>query len=1055
MKKLLLAVATLLLPFAITAQNVFSEYQDGRIWLQVKNDVRINLPLVEDPQNLPMGTLPFLSSIGKDHPLTHLSRPFFAAKNSPQLQRTYLLEFSDQANVMNIIAELRQTGQVDCAERVPLNHSTLTPNDPSYGSEWHLGVINAASAWNYFSTGSSIKIAIVDNAVDRNHTDLSGNLWTNPGEIANNNIDDDGDGYIDDINGYDVADNDNNPNPPNNTFDHGTHCAGIASAKTNNSTGIASIGFSCKLMAVKATANSASASSVTNGYDGVVYAVAAGADVISMSWGGTGTSSIAQNVITWASQQGVVLVAAAGNSNTNTMFYPAAYTECIAVAATNSNDTKASFSNYGTWVDISAPGNNIYSTLPSNQYGNMSGTSMACPMVAGLCGLMLSLNPSLTPADVRNCLTSSATNINAMNSSYIGMLGAGRIDAAAAMACISGTLNWPPNALFTANVTTVTAGGQVTFTDQSVYNPTSWSWSFPGGTPSSYNGQNPPPIVYNTPGTYNVSLTATNANGSDVQTNTNYITVTAASGCMKINLPAPSAWTPVNYYTGTTVGQDGWINGMNAYLDKEKAMYFDASASPYTQLVNVWVAFGLAYSANPAKTVAMKIYDGTSGSPGAQIGSTVTATMGQIMSDVAGNFYTEYSFVNTPVTLPVSKKFFVSMDLTNLQWQSGVHDTLSIVSNSAGQTTPSAIWEKQSDNLWYQYTTAGSWNLSASLYIHPFLTGANSVANITATPLTLCAGDQVSFDATGSTFEDTLLWYFPGTTPTISNNIQQNIIYNTAGNYQAILYIVGGGCHLFDSAFVNITVNPNPSLAVTLNPSTNSVCSGTPVQMSASGASSYTWTPATYLSATTGANVTSTPTASISYNVQGTGANGCVSNSSININVDDPPAGNIVESATFVCVGMPVVFDGSNSSSATSFSWSFPGGTPSSSTASSETVTYGAAGNYSATLIVTNACGVDTIVSQVIGVGCTGIDPVVITEPSAFYNSEMQQVELQLPVTDGTYRLVVFNSLGQAVKTVETSAAQEFISTANLAAGVYTLQIISGDSMHATKFVKN
>jgi PKD repeat protein len=188
---------------------------------------------------------------------------------------------------------------------------------------------------------------------------------------------------------------------------------------------------------------------------------------------------------------------------------------------------------------------------------------------------MLSLNPSLTPADIRNCITSTAANINSQNPSYIGQLGSGRINANAAMQCISSTLNWPPVANFTANVTTVTAGGNVQFTDLSVYNPTTWSWSFPGGTPATFNGQNPPPIVYNTPGTYNVSLTVSNGNGNDVQTNTNYITVTAASGCEMINYPIPSGWTLTNYYTGTTVGQDGWINGMNVYLDQEFMLHLD------------------------------------------------------------------------------------------------------------------------------------------------------------------------------------------------------------------------------------------------------------------------------------------------------------------------------------------------------------------------------------------------------------------------------------------------------------------------------------------------
>ena len=1049
MKKLVLAAVVALMSVTAFAQQVFPDYQDGKIWFKVKEDVRINQSLEENPRNLPFGTLPFLGAVTKSHDVTNLSRPFFAAKNSPMLQRTFLLEFTDHAAVMDIISELRATGKVEYAERVPLDRTCLTPNDPSYGSQWHLSLINSASAWNYFSAGSNIKIAIVDDAVERTHSDLSANLWVNPGEIASNGIDDDGNGYIDDINGYDVGSNDNNPNPPNSSFSHGTHVAGISSARSNNSTGIASIGFSCKLIAIKATT---SASAITNGYDGIVYAVAAGADVINMSWGGTGSSTTAQNVITWASQQGVVLVAAAGNSNVNTMFYPAAYTECIAVAATSSNDAKASFSNYGSWVDISAPGNNIYSTYYNNTYANNSGTSMASPLVAGLAGLMLSLNPGLTPADIRNCITSTAVNINSQNPSYIGQLGTGRIDANAAMSCISATLLLPPVAMFTANVTTVTAGGQVNFTDQSLYNPASWSWSFPGDTPASYNGQTPPPIVYNTPGTYNVTLTVTNANGSDVQTNTNYITVNAASGCLKINLPTPVGWTPVNYYTGTSVGSDGWINGMNVYLDKEKAMYFDASASPYTQMVNLWVAFGLAYSANPAKIVPVKVYDGTGGTPGTQLG-TANLTMGQIMSDVAGGYYTEVSFVNNPITLPASRQFFVSVDLTNLQWQTGVHDTLSIVSNSAGQTTPSAIWEKQSDNNWYQYTTAGSWNLSASLYMHPFLTGANTVATFTQTATSICQGDQVTFDATGSTFEDTLLWYFPGGSPLISNSVQQVTLYNTPGTYDAILYVVGGGCTLFDSAFVSITVNANPTVAISATQT--SVCAGGTTTLTASGANTYAWSPPTGLSTTTGPTTVATPPNTITYNVQGTAANGCVSNSTIQIDVLNQATASMEMSDTVICINQSIIFDGSNSTDATTFAWSFPGGAPATSNASSETVLYPTAGTFTATLIVTNSCGADTITFSNIGVGCVGIDPVAATEPSAFYNAMQQQLEVQLPLSAEGYTLTVFNGLGQSVIAQRASDLKMVIETESLAAGVYTLHVVNGVTSYSLKFVKN
>lgn len=1050
MRRLLLAVAALFITASSFAQTISPDYQDGKIWFRIKSDYRTIHNLTEDPYKLPISTIPFLDKIGESHHFTNLSRPFFTAKTSVELQRVYLLEFSDFGQVDNIIKQMSATGFVDYAERVPLDRTCLTPNDPSYSSQWHLGVINAAGAWNYFSTGSTIKIAIVDDAVERTHSDISPNLWVNPGEIANNNIDDDGNGYIDDINGYDVGSNDNNPNPPSSSYSHGTHVTGCASPATNNNNGVAGIGFSTKIMAVKATT---SATSITNGYDGIVYAVISGADVINMSWGGTGSSTTAQNIITWASQSGVVLVAAAGNNNSNTIFYPAGYTECIAVAATNSNDTKASFSNYGTWVDISAPGNNIYATYYGNTYANLSGTSMASPIVAGLAGLMLSLNPGLTPTDIRNCLNSSATSISAQNPSYNGQLGSGRINANSAMNCISTTLNWAPVANFVANVTTVTAGGVVTFTDQSVYNPTTWAWTFSGGTPATYNGQVPPPITYNTPGTYNVSLTVTNGNGNDTQTNTGYIVVTAASGCTQINYPIPVGWTLTNYYTGATVGQDGWINGNNVYADREKAMYFDASSSPYSTLVSVYVAFGRAYSANPAKIVAMRIYDGTSGSPGAQLGSTINATMGQIMADEAGNNYTEYSFVNTPVTLPPSKRFFVSIDLTNLQWISSVHDTLSIVSNQAGQTTPSAIWEKQSDNLWYQYTTANTWNLSASLVIHPFLTGANSVATFTQSATTICQGDQINFNGTGSTYEDTLLWYFPGGNPLTSNSLLQTVGYNTAGSYQAILYIVGGGCSLFDSAFVNITVNPTPIMTVGATP-TNTLCAGGTVNLSASGASSYLWSPATYLSSTNTASTVSTPTASISYNVQGTGANGCISNAVIPITVENTPLANLVMSDTFICINGSITYDGSNSVDASSFAWTFPGGTPSTSTASSPVITYNTAGTYTAQLIVTNTCGADTILFNNVGVGCVGIEE-HSTSWNAFYNADQNVLQVISPVQATPVTATLVNSIGQVVYTMNVAAGTTnfSIDMSNYATGMYSLMISGVEEAYTIKFI--
>lgn len=1055
MKKLLFStVAVLLLAASAFAQTIDANYQDGKIWFKLKDSYRNSATALDAKTNVvPFESLPFIKKIESNYQLKQLSRPFSAAKNSKKLQLTYLLEFTDFASVGQILSDLRLSGAVEYAERVPLDKSTLVPNDPGYSSQWGLTTINAAGAWSYFSAGSTIKVAIVDDAIERTHPDLSGNLWVNTGDNNTNGIDDDGNGYIDDINGFDVGSNDNNPNPPTTAFDHGTHVAGIVGARSNNSVGVASIGFSVKLMCVKSTT---SATSVTNGYDGIVYAAVNKADVINMSWGGTGSSVTAQNIIDYAYGEGCILVAAAGNDGLSTMFYPAAYNNVISVAATTSTDAKASFSNYGSWVDVSAPGYNIYSTTVSATYGNKSGTSMACPMVAGLCGLMLSLNPGLTQADITNCLLSTADNIDAANPSYIGQLGSGRIDANAAMQCISLTLNWAPVADFVANVTTVTAGGQVDFTDLSVYTPTSWSWSFPGGTPASYSGVNPPMITYNTPGTYNVQLTATNVNGSDVELKTGYITVTAAGSCDTLNYPIPSGWTGTNYYTGATVGANGWINGLNVNLEKQKAAYFDASSTPFTYVTGTFIAWGKAFSTNPAKIVPVRIYDGTSGNPTTLL-ATQNLTMGEIMADYTGGYYTRVKFP-TPVTLPASKRFFVSVDFSNLAWSGSPRDTINIVSNTNGQTIPSAIWEQWADNSWHQYNTAGSWALNASLYVHPFLTNAPTVATFTQSAISICQGNTITYNATGSTFEDLIQWDLPGSSPGYSNVVNPTVLYNTPGTYLTKLYVIGGGCSDLDSAMVTITVLANP--AVSIAASSPTICPGGNTTLTASGPSiSYVWSPSTGLSGTTGAVVTSTPTSSITYNVLGTGSNGCMTNSTITINVDQPPVASVVVSDTSICIGQTILFDGSLSSSATSFAWNFPGGSPTTSTSSSPSITYPTAGTFTATLTVSNSCGADSSFTQNVTAGCVGIEEAVGNNliDSYFDASNATLNVFVLEQLHGNYLITIFDPLGKLVHTsnLDASVGGKAINMNEFSSGLYILHIEGEQTNYNKRFMKN
>jgi len=362
-------------------------------------------------------------------------------KNAASLENVFaFVSFTKES--AKLLEELRNNPRVAYVEKQPKIYTVYTPDDPQYTQQWHLDKIQSSTAWNIYNANpnnSAVKIAIVDDAVKLGHEDLNSNLWVNPGEIPGNGIDDDGNGYIDDINGWDAANNDNDPNPPstgtNSYFMHGTHVAGIAAAVSNNATGVSSISGAgqnkVKIIAVKTKEDSSPGGSLETTLEGVQYAIAADADVINMSWGSASFSQTYQNLFITAHNQGITLVAASGNNNSQTYFYPASYLYVVSVGATNQSDQRASFSNYGARIDVMAPGVSILSTLPlnNNSYGNLDGTSMASPLVAGLAGLMLSYNNTLTPHQIEILLEENCDNIDAQNPNYIGKIGAGRINA--------------------------------------------------------------------------------------------------------------------------------------------------------------------------------------------------------------------------------------------------------------------------------------------------------------------------------------------------------------------------------------------------------------------------------------------------------------------------------------------------------------------------------------------------------------------------------------------------------------------------------------------------
>ncbi len=411
-QKIITTLLCCLLICAAFTQTVYKNYIDGEIYFKIKKQVPFRFDTLISQVEM-QTKLPFLIPLIHKYNISKTEASFYFSK-SDILKRTFRLYFNNSKQVDHIIKDLQSLPEIEYAERIPLIKLDYTPNDlgsNSYSGQYALYKINAQNAWDVSRGDASTLIAIVDDAEDVNHTDL----------------------YINVIKKRDVSDNDDNPEPPRNDngWEHGTHTSGIACATTNNSIGIASIGFNCGLMAIKATPDvtaNDSGNYIYNGYEGISWAVQNGAKVISCSWGDN-TNTTQQNVIDDAYNNDVLVVASAGNSNNTTKNYPAAYNHVLSVAATDINDQKASFSSYGTWVSVSAPGVNIYSTFPGNTYNYLSGTSMSAPLVAGLCGLVRSVNPSLSVDQVISIIKNTSDNIDSQNPTYIGLLGSGRINA--------------------------------------------------------------------------------------------------------------------------------------------------------------------------------------------------------------------------------------------------------------------------------------------------------------------------------------------------------------------------------------------------------------------------------------------------------------------------------------------------------------------------------------------------------------------------------------------------------------------------------------------------
>jgi subtilisin family serine protease len=346
------------------------------------------------------------------------------------LSMIFRIEYESNINPVNlseiIISENKDV--LDWAEPSIVYKSDYIPNDPLWNNQWHISKISSLQAWDVTRGDTNMVIGIVDSGSDFIHPDLAANMHYNYADPVNG-IDDDNNGYIDDFKGWDFYGNDNDPQIAPNGNTHGSHVSGCASQVTDNGIHGAGIGFKCKLMISKHTNDTDPNSLLYYTDAGIVYCYQNGAKVINCSFGSSYYSSYTQLVCSNAWGSGSMICGSAGNNGLNTPRYPASYDYVVSSAATNSNDVKASFSNYHTTVDVSSPGQGILSTVYNNSYESWDGTSMSSPITAGTVALIRCSHPSWQPQDVLDRLLLSCDSIYNLNPSYIGLLGAGRINA--------------------------------------------------------------------------------------------------------------------------------------------------------------------------------------------------------------------------------------------------------------------------------------------------------------------------------------------------------------------------------------------------------------------------------------------------------------------------------------------------------------------------------------------------------------------------------------------------------------------------------------------------
>lgn len=949
-------------------------------------------------------------------PLPTSARFSFAFSKNSALRHIARMRYENSIDCSNALFYISKCQHVKYVEFVPNNRRFLTPDDlgpntTSSGGQWYQYKIQAQQAWDLQTGSNTVRVAVIDDAVQTNHPELLGTC----------------------LPGYDAAEQDTDVEPPTSAHDHGTHVAGLIGALTDNGQGMASLAYGVRILPVKVTFDN-NPDNVAGGFEGIAWAVSNGADVINCSWGSETYSQTGLAVIQDAINAGITVVAAAGNFNNSVVQFPAGYEGVIAVGASTSSDTRSTFSNYGTWVDVSAPGSLIWSLAPNNGYQVKNGTSFAAPLVSALAALLKSNNPNLSPAEVQACIQGAADDISFLNPGFNGLIGAGRINAYEAIRCVrlseamynvSLSFETPiPNRVCTGIISPLL---RITNTGSEVLNSLSIRSQLGDAPPYFYTidtsllqGESmllPLQEIYPAPGvqSYRVQLLGLlNAIHSDAYSPDNVLQESievigglgeslpftenfesgsfATNGWLVENEHDPFTWNialATSPETGTKAAK------LDYFIDQNVSSrdYLNTPPLDFSGLSSVSLSFDFAYMPR-----FQNVSDSLILSYSANCGESFTRLLALSGSTLA----TAQAFPDV-----------FNANLSSL-WcgASGFAPCISLNLDSlAGSTTVVFRWE-------------GYCNNGNNLYIDNIRIEGEEAANApsaafsAAWDLPTCVGSEVLFQNESTGNPDSLLWMFEGGNPANSTLENPLVIYEAPGVYSVSLRVSNNNGN--DSVFFNNYVVVAEVPLVSISTTNDTICNGNAAQLLASGANYYYWNSGPAMSSTFGDSIVVSPQSNASYTVNGVSAEGCAAGATQQITVVTQPAPPTITVDGIFLVASPGI----------AYEWYFNGAQLPDATGQSIIPTQN--GNYNVRVYLQDNC---SSISGIFTVNFAGNELIRSSnELIIFPNPANERVQMEYK---GAFRAIqVFNASGLCV--FESSSING-IETSSWAPGLYLL----------------